>query len=175
MSESNLSDLPDLPPEKGEWDQQALARRNFLQGTFAVLATVGVLHIGIPAARFLVGNSLEPAETKWVELGAIDSLPADQVTRVNYSVQITDAWREVTRRGTVYVYSLDGGATYEVLDATCTHLGCIVRWREDKQVFGCPCHSAVFSQQGEVISGPPPEPLHQLATKIVDGKLFAEV
>lgn len=172
MSESNL---PDLPPEKGEWDEDALTRRNFLTGTFAVLATVGALHIGLPAARFLVGNSLEPAETNWVELGALDSFPADQVNRVNYSVKVTDAWREVTRRGTVYVFSTDGGASYEVLDGTCTHLGCIVHWRDEKQVFGCPCHQAVFSQQGEVISGPPPEPLHQLASKIIDGKLFAEV
>lgn len=169
------NDMPSLPPEKGTWDEDALNRRNFLTGTFAVLATVGVLHIGLPAARFLVGNSLEPVESNWVELGALDSFPADQVNRVNYSVQITDAWREVTRRGTVYVFSTDGGATYEALDATCTHLGCIVRWRDDNQVFGCPCHSAVFSQQGEVISGPPPEPLRQLAVKIENGKLFAEV
>lgn len=175
MSEPNLSNLPDLPPEKGEWDQEALARRTFLQGTFAVLAGVGVLHIGIPAVRFLIGDSLQPAESKWVDLGPVDGLPPDQVTRVNYSVQVTDAWREVTRRGTVYVYSEDGGASFQVLDATCTHLGCIVHWREERQVFGCPCHSAVFSKEGAVVSGPPPQPLRQLATKILDGKLFAEV
>lgn len=167
--------LPEIPPEKGEWDEEALNRRNFLQGTFAVLATAGVLHIGLPAARFLAGDSLQPAATNWVELGPVDSFPADQINRVNYSLQVTDAWREVARRGTVYVYSKDGGATYQALDATCTHLGCIVRWQDSKQVFGCPCHSAIFSQDGEVISGPPPAPLRQLATKIVDGKLFAEI
>lgn len=176
MSISNANaKIPELPPDKGTWDKEALSRRNFLQGTFAVLATVGAVHIGLPAVRFLIGDSLKPAEAKWVELGAVDSFPPDQMTRVNYSVKVTDAWREVLRRGTVYVYRHGDGADFEVLDGICTHLGCVVQWREGDGLFRCPCHTAVFNREGEVVSGPPPRPLRRLSAKVENNTLYAEI
>lgn len=167
--------LPELPPEKGEWDEVTYTRRKFLQGAFGVLATFGVLHIGLPALRFLVGDSFEPAPTQWVKIGSVKDLAAGQVTRVNYSATVKDAWRDVTRRGTVYVYSEDGGASYVAFDGTCTHLGCIVQWDAGADHFRCPCHLAVFARNGNVVSGPPPRPLRRLAVKVEGDVLYAEV
>ena len=48
----------------------------------------------------------------------------------------------------------------------CTHLGCIVQWQEAQQEFYCPCHDGRFDQFGEVISGPPPVPLEEIAVKV---------
>ena len=48
---------------------------------------------------------------------------------------------------------------YVALSAVCTHLGCIVKWVNDSQEFLCPCHGGRFSVNGEVLGGPPPEPL----------------
>jgi Rieske Fe-S protein len=169
------SNLPSLPADKGEWDETAVSRRGFLEVAFGFLAGIGVLAVVIPGVRFLVGNSLQPAKPQWVELGNADALAADQVTRVNYSTRATDAWRSVNKRGTVYVSSDDGGASYVALDGTCTHLGCIVHWKPDEAHFGCPCHQAAFSREGQVLSGPPPRPLRQLAVKIENGVLFAEI
>ena len=45
------------------------------------------------------------------------------------------------------------------LSAVCTHLGCIVKWVGDAQEFLCPCHGGRFSTAGQVLGGPPPEPL----------------
>jgi len=169
------ADLPELPPEKGTWDEKEISRRGLLEGAVGVLATVGVLHIAIPGGIFLVGKSLEPAKTQWVQIGEVASISADQVTRINYTMTAPDAWRNVTKSGTVYVYSEDGGTTFVAMDGTCTHLGCMVQWKSDENVFGCPCHLAVFSRQGNVLSGPPPKPLRQLAVKIENGVLFAEI
>ncbi len=169
------SDLPELPPEKGTWDEEALTRRALMERAFGVIATVGVIGVAAPAGRFLVGNSLEPAKVQWVELGAVDALPPDQVTRVNFSSTVTDAWRSVTKRGTVYVYSDDGGASFVALDGTCTHLGCIVRWQPADAQFDCPCHQAAFSREGQVLGGPPAIPLRHLAVKVENGLLFAEI
>ena len=45
------------------------------------------------------------------------------------------------------------------LSAVCTHLGCIVKWVDDKGEFLCPCHGGRFSSDGTVLGGPPPTPL----------------
>ncbi|NNJ09869.1 ubiquinol-cytochrome c reductase iron-sulfur subunit [Chloroflexales bacterium ZM16-3] len=167
--------LPPLPADKGVWDEHAISRRVFLEVLFGVLAGIGALLVAIPGVRFLIGNSLEPSATKWVELGKVADLPTASVTQLNYSVRATDAWREVNQRGTVYISSADGGATFTALDATCTHLGCIVQWNEGDGNFVCPCHAGHFARDGEVIDGPPPRRLRQLAVKVKDGTLLAEI
>ncbi len=48
----------------------------------------------------------------------------------------------------------------------CTHLGCTVQWQADKNEFYCPCHDGRFDQFGEVLAGPPPVPLEELAVTI---------
>ncbi len=169
------ANLPELPPEKGSWDEKAVSRRGLLEAAFGVLASAGVLAVAIPGARFLVGNALKPAKPQWVEIGSIDALPADQVTRATFTTSATDAWRNVTKRGTVYVYSDDDGASYVALDGTCTHLGCMVHWRAEENHFACPCHTAAFTRTGDVISGPPPKPLRRLPVKVENGVLFAEI
>ncbi|MBI5042718.1 MAG: Rieske 2Fe-2S domain-containing protein [Nitrospirae bacterium] len=54
-------------------------------------------------------------------------------------------------------------AGFTALSAVCTHLGCIVKWLEDKGEFQCPCHAGRFDVTGKVLSGPPPNPLLQIA------------
>ena len=77
-------------------------------------------------------------------------------------------------RKTVYAFS-ENGQNYTVLDATCTHLGCLVRWKEDNQHFSCPCHKGIFSKEGLVVSGAPTKPLNQLEIKVENDSLFVLV
>ena len=51
----------------------------------------------------------------------------------------------------------------------CTHLGCTVQWQAGSSEFYCPCHSGRYDQFGEVLAGPPPVPLEQIAVRI-DGE-----
>ncbi|MBL7052696.1 MAG: Rieske (2Fe-2S) protein [Candidatus Marinimicrobia bacterium] len=57
----------------------------------------------------------------------------------------------------VFVINLDG--KFKVFSGVCTHLGCIIKWEENKNRFFCPCHQGVFDPSGKVVSGPPPTPL----------------
>ena len=50
----------------------------------------------------------------------------------------------------------------------CTHLGCLVRYDQERQVFICPCHAGTFDLEGNVISGPPPKPLPKFSV-LVEG------
>ena len=109
-----------------------------------------------------------------MQIGKIAELKVGAVTRVNYAMKATDAWREVEQKGALYAYTADG-ASYTVLDGSCTHLGCIVQWAASENRFRCPCHAAEFTREGEVMSGPPPKALGRLETKIQDGALFARI
>ena len=48
---------------------------------------------------------------------------------------------------------------YRAMSATCTHLSCIVQYRQDTQRVWCACHNGVYDLNGRNVSGPPPRPL----------------
>jgi cytochrome b6-f complex iron-sulfur subunit len=54
----------------------------------------------------------------------------------------------------------------------CTHSGCVVKWREDRGEYICPCHEGVYDADGEVIAGPPPKPLPTLPVRISGGRAY---
>ena len=58
------------------------------------------------------------------------------------------------------------------LSAVCTHLGCIVEWRPQEEIFFCPCHAGRFSAEGKVLSGPPPRPLPSYPVKVREDQVI---
>jgi len=73
----------------------------------------------------------------------------------------------------VFVVRLEEG--YKVFSGVCTHLGCIVRWEENKGRFYCPCHQGIFNKQGEVTGGPPPRPLDEYQVELDNNLVFIKV
>lgn len=59
-------------------------------------------------------------------------------------------------------------AGLEAYLAVCTHLGCTPNWMKEQEVFRCPCHGSIFSEEGDPIAGPAPEPLYRLALSVAD-------
>lgn len=169
MKKDQVAHRPDIL-----WDEKSLSRRRLLEAGFWTLAGAGgIATVGV-AGRYLVGDSLEPKDQKWVDVGAVTDLEPGKIHRVNYSVKAKDAWRNTERQGVVYA-STEDGETFVVFDATCTHLGCSVQWKEEDNHFTCPCHAGIFSREGEVLEGPPPRPLVKLETKLEEGILKALV
>lgn len=166
--------LPPLDSDRGTWDEQALSRSGFLQLGFWAVSGLAGLTVGGAALRFLVGHSLSTPAGRWIEVGRVAELPPGRMHRVAYGFRTSDLWRIVEQRGILYVYTQDG-LNYMVLDGTCTHLGCNVKWREGEGVFACPCHRGIYSMQGEVLSGPPPRPLRRLESAVKDGILLTYV
>ncbi|MFQ6031413.1 MAG: ubiquinol-cytochrome c reductase iron-sulfur subunit [Candidatus Zixiibacteriota bacterium] len=58
------------------------------------------------------------------------------------------------------------------VDMKCTHLGCMVEWKNDQQVLFCPCHAAYFDYKGKVISGPAPLPLPLYKVEISQDNIY---
>ena len=59
-----------------------------------------------------------------------------------------------------------------VLDNTCTHLGCKVKYIKEKNYYQCPCHKSIFNIYGKVIKGPAKKDLKRLSFKIVNEKII---
>jgi cytochrome b6-f complex iron-sulfur subunit len=77
----------------------------------------------------------------------------------------------VNNKPVIVIHTTDG---YLALSATCTHLGCIVFWNEQRQVIACPCHEAYFNTNGAVISGPPPAPLAGYRVQVEGDQIYVE-
>jgi cytochrome b6-f complex iron-sulfur subunit len=54
----------------------------------------------------------------------------------------------------------------KVFDAACTHLGCLVMWDQNEHLFHCPCHGAVFDDNGQALKGPVNKPLKSINFEI---------
>ncbi|MBI3456298.1 MAG: Rieske (2Fe-2S) protein [Candidatus Rokubacteria bacterium] len=50
--------------------------------------------------------------------------------------------------------------------AICTHLACIVQYREDLQHIWCACHNGHYDLKGTNSAGPPPRPLEPYAVNV---------
>ncbi len=62
---------------------------------------------------------------------------------------------------------------FYAIDATCTHLGGLVRF--DENAFVCPCHSSIFTIEGTVTTGPARHSLRFLRVALdSDGKLIIQ-
>lgn len=65
---------------------------------------------------------------------------------------------------TVAAYRDDSGRLHQ-LSATCTHMGCKVRFNTAEKSWDCPCHGSRFGIDGRVLEGPALEPLRDLANE----------
>jgi menaquinol-cytochrome c reductase iron-sulfur subunit len=154
-----------LPPSAG------LSRR----GIFVDLISAW---IGVALAIPLMGYLLEPlrrrrGEGQWVKIGPADSLRGGSRIEVDYSFTRQDAWLPSTTKRRVIVGGDPANSdSFTVFSSTCTHLGCGVRWQEDKKQFICPCHGGVFDAEGKPASGPVFRPLDRLQARVAsDGQL----
>ncbi len=55
--------------------------------------------------------------------------------------------------------------------ASCTHLGCIVQYREDLGEIWCACHNGHFDLTGRNTQGPPPAPLETFSVNVREDQI----
>lgn len=61
-----------------------------------------------------------------------------------------------------------------ILSNSCAHLGCPVRWRQEQELFLCPCHGGLYDLNGGWVGGPPPRGLYHYTEAEIreNGKLY---
>ena len=157
----------------GNVPQEGQGRRTFVKACMAAIGGLISLAMGIPLIGFAISPALRKASKKWVDLGIVDLLKGSRYKKINYTFNAKDGWVETNKKRSVYVTD-QGAGNFVVFSRVCSHLGCLVRWDEGKDQFLCPCHGAVFDKAGNVVAGPPPEPMEKLPTKVEDGILYVK-
>ena len=146
-------------------------RRDFLQYSIWGLGLLIGASVLTPAATYFLSPAWKERPEDWIFLGDVGKIPLGKPTKVEFVQRHKDGWVTIEEKKSAWVVAKNKKEV-TVYDPHCTHLGCPYRWDETKQEFLCPCHSAVFSMEGQVISGPPPRPLDRYEVKIEAGKLW---
>jgi cytochrome b6-f complex iron-sulfur subunit len=145
--------------ENSQKRKSTISRREFL-GIAWGTSIFGLLgQAGVALFRFLKPR-IEPGSFgSKVVAGQVDEFLPGTVSHI--------------REGRFYISRLEDGGML-ALWQRCTHLGCTIPWREDEGRFNCPCHSSIFNETGEVISGPAPRPMDMFPVEIQDQQLVVD-
>jgi Rieske Fe-S protein len=116
----------------------------------------------------LVGAAAAPkagtTAARWRKATTIFDLPPNAPFAAVMAERKSDGWFETSKQTVVYIDKQ--GDSYRALSATCSHLGCRVKWDESKTQYLCPCHGGVYDREGKVVAGPPPEPLRRVNVRV---------
>ncbi|HTK83349.1 MAG TPA: Rieske (2Fe-2S) protein [Bacteroidota bacterium] len=139
-------------------EQTGLTRRSFLGRI--LLGWIGVMFI--PAlyvvARYIVPPALREKIAQVLNVGNLSDIPVNSAKIIKFNKTPIVVVR--TPEDQVKAFS-----------AVCTHLGCIVEYRNDDNRFHCNCHGSVFDINGRNIAGPAPRPLDPLRVEIKDNHI----
>lgn len=144
-----------------------MTRRNALALFINSAAAVVGTGLSVVLGAFALRPPRAAQADRWVRAGGVSDLtPNVPMARV-VSLSRQDGWYRERARETVFLV-WDGATRVQAMSATCTHLGCQVRWDSVSTTFRCPCHGGVFDAQGNVVEGPPPRPLDRVIARIDD-------
>jgi Rieske Fe-S protein len=153
-------------------NESDLNRRKFMEiGIYAISGTIAAVS-GVALTGFAIGPSFRKEQMKWIEV-ELENNPDDKESfeRVVLEYETKHGWLARNERVLTYVKRIKEDEVVAI-NSTCTHLGCIVTWKEDQNIFQCPCHDGRYDADGRVISGPPPAPLKRHKTKVEDGRIL---
>lgn len=132
-------------------------RRNFFSEALAVAigAFVGLVPLAAGLMVFFDPLRRRAGAGEFIRIAPLDSLPDDGVPRQFPVVaDRDDAWNHYDAQPLGSVFLRRAGGKVEALNAVCPHLGCMVDFIGQRQIFRCPCHNSLFEPDGQRIIPP---------------------
>lgn len=148
-------------------ETSVLASRRSILRTFVTAAATG---IGAALAGVLGRLAVAPRAStteQWIRATRLADLDPGKPRPIVVAVPRQEGWSRTRANETVFLV-WNGLTEVRAMSATCTHLGCRVRWDQGAGRFKCPCHGGEYDAEGRVVSGPPPGPLPAIAARITD-------
>lgn len=149
--------------DKGSVDKE---RRAFLKRVINSFFTLLILIFPFFVLYLLKPKNPKKKQYEYYEI-PMDSIPRQGIKKINIFIKKLNK--------AVKIYLVNDGNSLFALSPVCTHLGCFVNFDRQKNEFLCPCHGGRYDVNGNVIAGPPKEPLRRLPVKIEGDKLFIGV
>jgi nitrite reductase/ring-hydroxylating ferredoxin subunit len=155
--------------------QPPVPRRRFLVAggkAVAVIASLGVIlaalrHIYPPAFGWL----RRPRFAATFEaIAAVEALGPGEWKQ--FTLGSDSKGMAATKRSVWVRRDADKADSFRILSATCTHAGCIVAWKNARNLFVCPCHGGTFDADGNRTGGPPQRALAAVDYQVKDGQLM---
>ena len=135
------------------------SRRKFLD----LLLNTGILGsfaaVVYPVIKFLIPPEKREPKVNSLKIGKISDFEINSSKIVKFG-------------RTPVIVIRDKNGDMKGLAATCTHLDCIVQYRQETDQIICACHNGIYDLSGRNISGPPPKPLEEFDINIIDDEII---
>jgi cytochrome b6-f complex iron-sulfur subunit len=132
-------------------------RRGFLESLTNVLLGSGAVSLLgtllYPVVRFVSPPPVPESEAGNVVAAKLADLPLNSGKVFRFGT-----------RPAIVVHTPAG--QLRAFSAVCTHLQCIVQYREDIERIWCACHNGHFDLAGRNVAGPPPRPLEEYEVSV---------
>jgi cytochrome b6-f complex iron-sulfur subunit len=137
-----------------------LTRRGFVKLLAGISAALFTASMAGAALRYLWPKGGEEKGGEEVRIASASEVGPRQIKMFKFN-----------GKAAILIHTVTGFHAY---GAVCTHLGCIVNYKEDENQMVCPCHLGVFDPEtGDVISGPPPSKLPSIIISQKGDDIFA--
>ncbi|MCH2178398.1 MAG: Rieske 2Fe-2S domain-containing protein [Mariniblastus sp.] len=159
---------PESTPETSPCDQCS-GRRSFLAKlSIGLSGLIGAMMV-LPGVAFVLGPVVRRKKEVWRAVGKLEQFD-NEFKLVSYEDPSPVPWSGVTAQSGAWIRRVSD-TEFIAFSITCRHLGCPVRWVKGPELFMCPCHGGVYYKDGTVAAGPPPEPLHRMQIRVVQGEV----
>lgn len=133
-------------------------RRRFLNFLIGGSLLGWISSVIYPIFSFLIPPKIPEANVNSVNAGPAAEFPANSGKIIKFG-----------RKPVLLIK--DEVGEFHAFDGTCTHLDCIVQYRDDTKQIWCACHNGIYDISGGTISGPPPRPLQKFTVNIVNDEI----
>lgn len=135
-----------------------LNRRKFLDVLLGLGGIGGVFAIFYPLLSFLVPPKSAEPTVNTVKAGMAKDFPSNSSNIIKFG-----------KKPVILIKTEEGN--FKAFSATCTHLDCIVQYKNDTKQIWCACHNGTYDLSGRNVSGPPPRPLEEYEVKIIKDEI----
>lgn len=147
-------------------DFDGIERRLFLKKIVKFLFLCMSLFLVIVGLIIFKPSKPKRKEYRFYQISE-DKIPEDGVRKIEIEIE--------TLNKSFKIFLVKKEDSLLALSPVCTHLGCLVNYDRDSMEFICPCHGGRYNINGEVVAGPPKEPLHRLPVKIENKKVYVGI
>ena len=110
---------------------QSVSRRNLLLKLGAGLNGIAAALVGVPLLGYALSSFTRASKNSWVSLGSLTKFPQGETRLAVYRNPISRPWDGNTADVPCWVRRVDSD-TFQVFAINCTHLGCPIRWFQER-------------------------------------------